>query len=224
MSLAALFHDLGKTDVPREILNKPGPLNDLELQVMKKHSLDSVRRIIRLKTTRQKKAGLLLPPFEHHLKYDLSGYPKTPRKKPLSLFGRIVCIADVFDALTAPRVYRPVAWSPDRALGFMLERSGKDFDPLLLKVFINMIGVYPVGTLLRLDNEDIGLVSRYAEGEDGRKELWLQLLCPEEGGGFRKDELINLGSWNPATASFARPVQESLHPSVYGIQPAEFLL
>lgn len=224
LSLAALFHDLGKTDVPREILNKPGPLNDLELQVMKKHSLDSVRRIIRLKTTRQKKAGLLLPPFEHHLKYDLSGYPKTPRKKPLSLFGRIVCIADVFDALTAPRIYRPVAWSPDRALGFMLERSGSDFDPLLLKVFVNMIGIYPVGTLLRLDNDDLGLVARYSDEESGRKELWLQLIREEEGGGFRKDELINLGSWNPATASFARPVQESLHPSVYGIQPAEFLL
>ena len=224
LSLAALFHDLGKIDVPREILNKPGPLNDQELQVMKKHSLDSVRRIIRLKTNRQKKASLLLPPFEHHLKYDLSGYPKTPRRKPLSLFGRIICIADVFDALTAPRIYRPVAWSPDRALGFMLERSGKDFDPLLLKVFINMIGIFPIGTLLRLDNDEMGLVSRYAEGKDGTKELWLQLILPVEGGGFRKGESISLGYWDPAISSFARPVLESLHPSVYGIQPAEFLL
>lgn len=224
LSLAALFHDLGKTDVPREILNKSGPLNELERQVMNSHSLGSVRRIIRLKTTRQKKASLLLPPFEHHLRYDLSGYPKTPRRRPLSLFGRIVSIADVFDALTAPRVYRPVAWSPDRALGFMLERAGRDFDPLLLKVFINLIGIYPVGTLLRLESEELGLVARYAEGRGGKQELWLQLLEPQGGGGFGKGALINLGSWNPATTSFARPVKESLHPSRYGIQPAEFLL
>lgn len=224
LSLGALFHDLGKTNVPRAILNKPGRLSAHELQVMKEHSLDSVRRIIKLKTSRQKKVGMLLPPFEHHLKYDLSGYPQSPRKKPLSLFGRIVCIADVFDALTAPRVYRPEAWSPDRALGFMLELAGKDFDPVLLKVFINMIGIYPIGTLLRLDNDDLGLVARYSEENDGGKELWLQLIHDDDGGIYRKGDLINLGPWSPHVSSFNRPVLESLHPSVYGIQPAEFLL
>ncbi len=225
LSLGALFHDLGKIDVPKEILNKPGRLDERELLIMRKHAIDSVRRIIKLKTTRKKKVPLLLPPFEHHLKYDLSGYPKTPRKKPLSLFGRIICIADVFDALTAPRIYRPSAWSPDRALGFMMEQSGKDFDPILLKVFINMIGIYPVGTLLKLDNDEMGLVARYADTENGRKELWVQLLEPEEDRkSFRKGKLINMGSWNAETASFNRSVLESLHPSVYGIQSAEYIM
>jgi len=224
LSLSALFHDLGKIDVPRSILNKPGRLTNQELNVMKRHALDSVRRIIKLKTTRKRKSNLLLPPFEHHLKYDLSGYPKTPRKRPISLFGRIIAIADVYDAITAPRVYRPVAWSPDRALGLMLDESGTSFDPILLKVFINMIGVYPVGTLLKLDQDEMGLVAKYSGEAEQGKELWVQLLAPVSDREFEKGELINLGSLDIKSGTFKRPIVESYHPSTFGIQPAEYIM
>lgn len=224
LGLSALFHDLGKIDIPKEILNKPWRLSDNEFEIMKRHSLNSVRRIVRLNASPELKAKILLPPFEHHLKYDLSGYPQTPRKKPISLMGRIITIVDVFDAITTTRVYRPVTLSPDRALGFMLAGSGKDFDPLLLKVFINMIGVYPVGTLLRLDHDEIGLVARYI-GESGEnKGLVVQLLKTDGKGGFKKDREVNLGRWNPVSGTFNRPIVESLHPAAYGIQPAAFIL
>lgn len=224
LSLSAMFHDLGKIDVPKNILNKPGKLSDHEFKEMRNHSIYSVRQIILLKASQRRKAEIMLPPFEHHLKYDLSGYPQTPRKKPLSLFGRIICIADVFDAITAKRVYRSFSISPDRALGIMQEGSGKDFDPVLLKVFINMIGVYPIGTLLRLDNDEMGLVAKYGGESGDDKELWVQLLLPLEQGGFNKGELINLGPLNHETKSFNRPVLESLHPGAFNIQPADFIL
>jgi len=80
--------------VPIEILNKPGRLSIPEFRNhAPPQSLHSVRRIFRLQISNRKKAAMLLPPFEHHLKYDLSGYPKTPRNKPVSLLGRIVAIA-----------------------------------------------------------------------------------------------------------------------------------
>ena len=224
LGLSALFHDLGKIDVPKEILNKPGKLTKTEFEVMKKHSLDSVRRIVKLQTSRRKKASIMLPPFEHHLKFDLSGYPKTPRNKPISLFGNILAIADVFDAITAHRIYRPEPTSPDRALGIMFEQSGKDFDPILLRVFINMIGVYPVGTLLKLDNDDIGIVAKYTGEQEQDKELWVQLLTPVSDGAFAKGELISLGALNPESGTFKRPIVESFHPSAYGIQPAEYIM
>lgn len=224
LTLSAVFHDLGKIDVPKSILNKPGKLTDQEFKEMKNHSLYSVRQILLLKTTQQKKAEMLLAPFEHHLKYDLSGYPQTPRSKPLSLFGRIIAIADVFDALTAPRVYRPYAIIPDRALSIMQEGSGKDFDPLLLKVFINMIGVYPIGTVLKLSNGEIGLVAKYT-GERGEgQNLWVQLLEPAQEGSFAKGELLNLGSFDPELKQYKIPISETLHPAAYNIQPADFLL
>lgn len=224
LSLCALFHDLGKIDVPKNILNKPGKLSENEFKEMRNHSIYSVRQIILLKASQRRRAEMMLPPFEHHLKYDLSGYPQTPRKKPLSLFGRIICIADVFDAITAKRVYRSFSISPDRALGIMQEGSGKDFDPVLLKVFINMIGVYPIGTLLKFENDEMGLVAKYGgESSDG-KELWVQLLSPLKSGGFEKGELINLGPLNHETRLFNRPVLESLHPGAFNIQPADFIL
>jgi len=224
LSLSALFHDLGKIDIPHTILNKPDRLTETEFQKIKEHTLNSVRRIIKLKTSRRKKLSILLPPFEHHLKYDLSGYPKTPRKQPMSLFGRIITIADVFDAITAPRIYRPTAISPDRALGYMLEKAGTDFDPLLLKVFINMIGVYPIGTLLRFDNDQLGIVADYRDNDQSERELWVQLLKQESSGRFEKDERICLGTLDPKTGTFDRTIKESLHPSDFGIQPAKYIM
>lgn len=224
LTLSALFHDLGKIDVPKNILNKPGKLTDQEFREMRNHSLYSVRRILLLKTSPQKKAEMLLGPFEHHLKYDLSGYPRTPRNKPLSLFGRIIAIADVFDAITAPRVYRPFAISPDLSLCIMQEGAGKDFDPILLKVFINMIGIYPIGTVLTFKNGKMGLVAKYSGDEDKDRELWVQMLIPSTKGKLVKGELINLGSLDPATKTFNCPIAGSAHPATYNIQPAEFLL
>jgi HD-GYP domain-containing protein (c-di-GMP phosphodiesterase class II) len=224
LTLSAFFHDLGKVQVPRDILNKPGRLTDSELKEMKNHSLYSVKQILFLKTTPQKKAEMILPPFEHHLKYDLTGYPQTPRKKPLSLFGRILAIADVYDALTAPRVYRPVAISPDRALGIMQEGAGRDFDPLLLKVFINMIGILPVGTLLRFADGRLGLVAKYTGSEEEGREIWVRMLQPSVQGGFTKGDLVSLGTLREVAEGESLPIAESLHPSAGNIQPADFLL
>lgn len=222
LTLSAFFHDLGKIEVPKDILNKPGKLNDSEFKEMKRHSLYSVRQILLLKTSQQKKAEMILPPFEHHLKYDLTGYPQTPRKNPISLFGRIISIADVYDALTSPRVYRPFAITPDRALSIMQEGAGTDFDPLLLKVFINMIGVYPIGTLLKFMDGKVGLVAEYKGDEE--KELWVQFLHPSPEKTFVKGKLVSLGSYDSEAKSYNVPIAESMHPAMYNIQPAEYLL
>ncbi len=224
LGLSALFHDLGKIDIPKQILNKPGKLTPKEYNIIQQHSIYSVRRILRLRASYDRKASIMLAPFEHHLRYDLSGYPKTPRKKPVSLFGRIITVADVYDAVTAPRVYRESYMSPDRALGLMLKDSGTIFDPILLKVFISMLGIYPVGTVLIFDNEELGLVAHAPEGAEDQDSLWVLLLEKTKNGGYRKGSYLNLGMWNPETEMFNRQVQQTRHPADLGIQPAEFLL
>jgi len=223
LGICGLVHDIGKVDIPLGILNKPGKLAAEELEEIKKHPLRSVSKIIKLRATRDLKAKILLPPFEHHMKYDLSGYPRIHRKRSISLFGRILAIADVFDALTSPRIYRPKTYSPDLALGLMLEGTGKDFDPILLKVFINMLGVYPVGTLLLLDTGEKGLVINFLEGSDIARPL-IVLLLPDGQKGFKKGKLANLAGRNPKTGSYLRNIVRTLHPSSYGIQPADFIL
>ena len=224
LGLSALFHDLGKIDIPKQIINKPGKLTKKEFVIIKQHSMNSVRRILKLRASYDRKAGILLPPFEHHLRYDLTGYPKTPRNKPISLFGRIITIADFYDAITAPRIYRKSYLSPDKALGLMLKDSGTVFDPILLKVFINMLGVYPIGTVLVFEDAELGLVAHAPDEEVDPGALWALLLEKDENGGFKKGSYINLGMWNPEEGRFNRPIQKTLHPADLGIQPAEFLI
>ena len=221
LGICGLFHDLGKIKIPYEILNKPGKLDDKDIKLLQEHSLNSARLIVKIRASRDRKAKILLPPFEHHLKYDLSGYPHANWKKPLTLFGRIIAIADVYDAITSPRVYRSTILSPDRALGFMLEGSGRDFDPILLKVFINMLGVYPVGTLLKLDTSELALVVSSSK-KAGEKRPMVCLMHKDVIGNYYKGETIDLAERDRRTGKYLEIV-ETYHPSTFGIQPAQHI-
>jgi HD-GYP domain-containing protein (c-di-GMP phosphodiesterase class II) len=223
LGLCGLFHDLGKVDIPLELINKPSKLSNDEFDQVKQHSINSVRHIIRLNADHFLKARLLLPPFEHHLGFNLAGYPQTDRKVPVSLLGKILTITDNYDALTSARSYRPVAISPDRALQIMTERSGTHFDPLILKVFINMIGVYPLGSLLLLDNGQMCLVLKTPDSSKSIRPLAV-FIHYETGGKFGKGERVNLSKRNPETGAFLRNIVKVLHPADYGIQPANFLV
>ena len=141
----------------------------------------------------------------------------------MSLFGRILTITDIFDAMTSPRIYRPVALSPDRVLTMMLGGAGMEFDPILLKVFINMLGVCPVGTLLLLDTGGICLVTETPEEAVPGRPL-VVLLNPSGKGEFRKGKVVNLSELDPQSEGFRRNIARSLHPSAYGIKPVDFLV
>lgn len=159
LGMAALFHDLGKFDIPLEILNKTTDFTPEEWEVMRNHPILSVKELVRLKGIHEMAVKVAIGAFEHHLNYDLSGYPKLATKRKLSLVGRIVCIVDCYDALTASRVYNRIPFAPDKALRFMLSRSGKAFDPVLMKLFVNAIGVFPIGTVVLLNTREIGIVA-----------------------------------------------------------------
>ncbi len=222
LGICGLFHDLGKLDIPVEIIRMPRKLNETEFEVVKKHTIYSVAQIIKLQAARGLKSKILLPPFEHHMKFDLSGYPQTPQNKPVSLFGRILTITDVFDAITSPRNYRLTTLTQDQALGYMLEHSGTHFDPILLKAFINMLGIYPIGSLLELDTGELALVIEAGKADDGTRPK-VVILDSDGQGGYTKGEVVDLAESDPQSNAFQRNIVKSLHPSIYGIQPAEFL-
>ena len=223
LGICGLFHDLGKVDVPLKILNKQGRLTDHEFKVIQKHSLNSVRHISKLRAPRELKSKIMLAPFEHHLKYDLSGYPWSWRSEPLSLFGRILTIVDVFDAITSHRIYRSEAISPDQALSMMSESAGKDFDPILLKAFINMLGVYPVGTLVELNTGEIGLVSENPEQSDGMHPL-VTILIPAGEKGYTRGETVDLSERETSDGRYKRSVLKTYNPALFGVQPSEFII
>ena len=223
LGVCGLFHDLGKVDVPREILTKPGRLTEGEWKEMQKHPMASVMQILKLRASHEVKSKILLAPFEHHVKYNLSGYPQVDLKKDVSLFGRILQIADVYDAITSARAYRPHAHSPDQAIRHMTAGSGTDYDPILLKVFAMMMGTYPVGSLLELDTGEIGIVVDYPM-ETGGNYPRLILLERDEKGQMSRGQTINLAEKSRETGALQRNILRSLNPAECGVQPAKFIL
>jgi hypothetical protein len=222
LGLCGLFHDLGKCAIPPHILNKPGKLTDEEWEAVRRHPVDSACHILKLEISHELSSKILMAPLEHHLKYDHSGYPHSEGDSPISLFGRILAIVDVFDAITSPRAYRLEAMSPDRAIELMSKDMGKGFDPILLKVFINSLGVFPVGTLLTLNGNRLGLVMDRPERLDEWRPRVL-LLVKDAAGAYVRGDIIDLADKDPATGAHCHTIEGSMHPATLGIQPATLL-
>ena len=223
LTVCGLFHDLGKVGVSKDVLLKKGELNTKEWDEMCKHPLIGVRKILRLNAPHFLRARIILGPFEHHLNLDMTGYPKTHFMKKLSLLGKILRVADVYEALTSERVYRPRAFTPDDALRLMWSEQGKSFDPLILKSFINMMGIYPIGSIVELDNGDIGIVMEYPN--ESEKGLPLVMLLVDNGmGGLIRGETVNLAAQGVHEGLPRRSILRGVDSSRLGIQPSQFFL
>jgi HD-GYP domain-containing protein (c-di-GMP phosphodiesterase class II) len=158
LGVAALLHDIGKTEIPLTVIRKPGKFDKEEWDLMRKHPALGVRVLVRLKGFSDLAMKSIVVAFEHHLGVNLAGYPPMRHPRPLHLFSRVVTVADCFDAMTTQRVYSDGAKPRDKALSYMLSQADKLFDPTILKVFVNLIGVYPIGTLVRLDSGQLAVV------------------------------------------------------------------
>ncbi|MGH7630621.1 MAG: HD-GYP domain-containing protein [Gemmatimonadales bacterium] len=133
--VAGLLHDLGKVRIPKEILVKPGKLTDEEREVMQRHPVDGARIILE-RETRLETAAFVA--YEHHIMLDGGGYPRLRYARDCHYASKLVHICDVYDALCTDRPYRP-AWDSDRALGYLAERAGLEFDPEIVQTFTQMI-------------------------------------------------------------------------------------
>ncbi|MDR2612124.1 MAG: HD domain-containing protein [Deltaproteobacteria bacterium] len=221
LGLSGLFHDLGKVDIPISLIRKTARFTPEEYEEVKNHSLFSVARIIQINAEHKFKTRLLQAPFEHHLGVDLGGYPNSELNPPLSLFGRIVAIADHYDALTSSRSYRPVPMNPEQALDIMTSSAGKSLDPLLLKVFINMVGIYPIGTLLILDTKEVAMVAETPpDAEDARP---MAYLLDKKGQDIVRGELVDI-SERDEKGRFVRNILRCFHPSDFGLNASDILL
>jgi HD-GYP domain-containing protein (c-di-GMP phosphodiesterase class II) len=152
--VGALLHDLGKILTPDEVLHKPGRLSPEEFEVMKLHARHS-RDI--LSATEGIGELTVITAAQHHERMDGTGYPEGLKGEQISVYGRMVAIADVYDAITANRVYHR-GMTPTQGLKKLLEWSGNHLDPALVKQFIRCIGLYPVGSLVLLDSGRLGVV------------------------------------------------------------------
>lgn len=159
VGVCGLFHDIGKTYVPTSILKSTGPLTPPEWKLMKYHTIFGVKELSRIKSVRDAIDSMFVA-VQHHVHYDMNGYPRRPNGWNLQLFSRIVTVADYYDAMTACRTYQKEPVTPDKALRFILEKSGSVFDPFISKIFIQAMGLYPIGTIVELDTGETAVVVR----------------------------------------------------------------
>ncbi len=214
--LAALMHDIGKTQTPIAVLNKPGKLASEEQSIIRRHVVDGAELLWQLHD---------MPPlaaivaFEHHLRHDQTGYPEGTRPRRLNLCTMIVSIADVFDALRTNRPYRK-ALASDRVRTMLAEQNGSAFHPTLLKRFITVVGLFPVGSLVRLDTGAVGIVTH----EHPEDPLRPQVKVVLDRTGQRIEEPYLVNTWERDGQGECTPaVTEAVGTEEIGIDPITLL-
>ncbi|MBN2199975.1 MAG: HD-GYP domain-containing protein [Candidatus Aminicenantes bacterium] len=225
LGISAFFHDYGKMELPKEILDKPGALEADERKIIESHVYRGAEKLFLLKESGMipVPVGAINVAMEHHVNIDLTGYPTYQKKNTISFFSKIVKVCDVFDALTTPRPYRPHAFRRDQALSIMAADTGVGFDPVILKVFINMMGLFPVGSLVLLDTGEIGIVVE--NHMDSRLFFRPKVrLVTDRAGAKIMGPVADLTETNPETKRFERSIVKSLDPEEYRINVSDYFL
>ncbi|HEX2781328.1 MAG TPA: HD domain-containing phosphohydrolase, partial [Gemmatimonadaceae bacterium] len=158
LGMAALFHDIGKSRVPAEIINKPSGLSDDEWRLIASHPWLGALALFQTRGSQDLPYRAMVVAHEHHMKLDLTGYPRPIRPRTLAMFSKIVAVADGFDAATSRRSYQTTPMSPAQVMQEMRDNPRRGMDPVLVKAFVNLTGIYPVGTLVVLDTFELGIV------------------------------------------------------------------
>jgi putative nucleotidyltransferase with HDIG domain len=213
--LSALMHDIGKVRTPQEILNKPDKLTDDEFVIMRRHPVEGAEIL------RQTPEMPILAPvvaFEHHLRLNGSGYPAV-RRPELNL-GTLLCsIADVYDAMRSQRVYQK-ARPTDRVLAVLREGDGTHFDRNLVRRFVQLLGIYPPGTLVKLNTGEVAVVTRVHAPDPYRPRV--KVLFGQDG--RRYDVPFERNLWErDAEGQPAGSVAALAEESELGIDPLSFL-
>jgi len=210
VGLAGFFHDLGKMEIPLDILNSPRKLTAEEFAVMRGHPTIGYAC---LKKIPDLSDMVIRGALEHHERINGKGYPDGKKGDEIGSAGKILAIVDVYDALSSRRVYKdPMA--PHSALGLLYGMRGEDFVPELVERFIQCVGIYPPGSLVQLNNDCLAVVSQVDPATPLRPQL---ILVRDPGGHAPAHTLIDLQIHKTVQ------IKQCLDPRRYNLDPLQFL-
>jgi HD-GYP domain-containing protein (c-di-GMP phosphodiesterase class II) len=223
LGLAALFHDVGKSRVPLTVLNKVEQLDDNDWRYIAAHPWLGLLTLFQLRGQQELPYRAMTVAYEHHMKCDLSGYPKNVRPRALSIFSKIVAVADGFDAATSRRAYQTEPLSPAAVLAGMRDNVRRGFDPVVVKAFINLLGVYPVGTLVVLDTFELAIVHSVNPNPDAISRPIVRIVSDERGNLAYPGRNVDLAE-KDADGSFLRTIIKTENPDRYGINVGDYFV
>jgi putative nucleotidyltransferase with HDIG domain len=216
--MSALMHDIGKVRTPKEILNKPDKLTDEEFVIMRRHVVDGAE-ILR----RTPEMPILAPivAFEHHLRLDGSGYPRTVKRDSMNLGSMLCAISDVYDAMRSQRSYQQ-AYPTDRIVAVLKKNDGAQLDQHLVRRFVQILGIYPPGNLVKLSTGEVAVVLHVHAPDPHRPRV--RVLFASDGS--RLDLPFERNLWEPQRdrdPSNLETVVSPVEPADYNIDPLTFL-
>jgi len=218
LGMAALFHDMGRIGLPGDLLAKTTTFDADEIRAMARHPVLGVNLLLKLGTLNETLLERLVVVWEHNI--ESNGYPRKSSSTPLHAFSRIVAVADAFDAMTTRRAYR-AARTPDEAMRELTRYSGERYDPDVVRAFRAVLGVYPLGTLLRLDTGEAGLVFHVDPSRPATP--LVKLVLGPDGASLADGEIVDLSETGPDGAP-RRKVVGSDDPQRLGIHVPAYLM
>jgi len=186
LGLAALLYDIGKVRIPESILSKPGPLTAEEWHLVKKHTEEGADLLKRLQLADKMP---MIVAFEHHQRHDLMGYPEPAAGAEQHLFSKITAVCDAYDAMTTMRPFRREI-RPDKALAVLMQGRAKAYDPGVTKALVAMLGIYPMGAVVKLDDGSTAVV--YRVNSDDLLHPRVKLLADSAGRWLDTPEVLDL--------------------------------
>lgn len=224
LGTTALLHDIGKAKIPIELLNKTHGLSDDEWRVIQAHPWRGAMTLFGLRAYEETPYKAILVAHEHHMKTDLSGYPRAIRPRTLGVFSRIVAVADGFDAATTRRAYQTVPIEPDQVLREMWTNPRRGYDPVIVKALINLIGIYPIGTCVILDTFEVGIVSQANADRESLNRPVVRIAIDPAGGVLAAPGVAVDLTERGADGDFLRSIVKVSNPDRYNLTVGDYFL
>ncbi len=223
LGLAALFHDCGKSRMPEGILDKTGPLTDEDWKAIVAHPWTGVLTLFHLREHNEYPYRAMMVAYEHHLRRDEGGYPKRLRPRPVGFYSKIVAVIEAFDAATTRLGHNDSPTTPAGVVVALRENAHKHLDPVVVLTFTDMLGAYPVGTVLMLDTFELAIAHSVNPNPDFAKRPMVLVISDTEGNLHHPGVLTDLGETDEA-GNFTRSILETVDPAPYGIRVGDYFI
>jgi putative nucleotidyltransferase with HDIG domain len=217
LCMGGLLHDVGKMKVPEKILNKPGKLTDTEFAIVKRHPEFGIEAILGHRGISDMTRKVVL---QHHERYNGKGYPLGLKGERIHEVGLISAVADVYDALTSDRVYK-TAWTPQKALALIFRGCDDDYSRRIVELFTKHMGIFPVGSFVKLASGEMGVVIRIDQGQ--LLHPVVLVLFDKNGRRLTTSMKVNLWEKKEHGQAHLYKIEQSLNPKAFNIITGDFI-
>ena len=223
LGFAGLFHDIGKVLIPTNVLNKKGWLKDEEWRKVSQHPDFGLLLMFSVEGFDEPPYRAMLAAYEHHMKTDLSGYPRVIRRRRQGFYARIVAVAETYDAAISSYSKQFLPCSPDEAIRQLRESESGAYDQVIVRAFVNMMGIFPVGTVVILDTGEMGVVAAPNPNPKALNRPLVRIIANPDGERLGDGPIRDLTEVDPATGKPSRSIVRSTDPERYKIKVSDYV-